>query len=159
MDAPLHFDPEGASIDELDINQFIGKARLIDVSHCKRIGANELKDVDFLGADHILLRTSAHPDPDRFPEEIPSLVPDLAPFLQEHGIHLVGVDVPSVDPLDSKEMAAHHALNRHGIAILENLVLDHLGPGDYELIALPLPIRGADGSPVRAIVKPIDLEG
>lgn len=159
VDAPFHFDNEGATIDELDINRFIGRARLIDVSHCKSIGASELSDVNLHDVNHILLRTSAHQNPDHFPENIPPLMPDLAPFLKEHGIQLVGVDVPSVDPLDSKDMAAHHALHQHGIAILENVVLHHLQPGNYDLIALPLPIKGADGSPVRAIVKPINSEG
>lgn len=64
--------------------------------------------------------------------------------------------MPSVDPLDSKELAAHHALFRYGICILENVVLDRVQPGDYELIAVPLALRDADASPVRALLRPYE---
>ncbi len=65
------------------------------------------------------------------------------------------MDVPSVDPLDDKELCTHHQLFKHGIHILENVVLDHVADGDYELIALPLALSDADGSPVRAVIRPI----
>ena len=92
---------------------------------------------------------------EEFPDVIPHLRADIAPFLSEKGIRLIGVDVPSVDPLDDKELAAHHQLFKHGIHILENVVLDHVADGDYELIALPLALTDADGSPVRAVIRPI----
>lgn len=63
--------------------------------------------------------------------------------------------MPSVDPITSKSLDTHHALHKHGIHILENLMLDDVSPGLYELIALPLRIAGADGSPVRAVIRPI----
>ncbi|GIN95460.1 hypothetical protein J6TS1_13300 [Siminovitchia terrae] len=68
---------------------------------------------------------------------------------------LLGTDGPSVDAIDSKTMDAHHSLNDNGVYILENIVLTDVEPGDYELIALPLAIEGADGSPVRAVLRPI----
>jgi arylformamidase len=77
----------------------------------------------------------------------------LAAHLSAFGIRLIGLDLPSVDPLDSKELSAHHELASHDIHILEGLVLDDVAPGDYELIALPLPLVEADGSPVRAVLK------
>jgi arylformamidase len=52
-------------------------------------------------------------------------------------------------------METHHALYRNGIHILENIMLDDVEEGNYELIALPLPIKEADGSPVRAVIRPI----
>lgn len=103
----------------------------------------------------MLLRTSSHGKANEFPEVIPHLRADIAPFLSGKGIRLIGVDVPSVDPLDDKELAAHHQLFKHGIHILENVVLDHVTDGDYELIALPLALTDADGSPVRAVIRPI----
>ena len=77
-------------------------------------------------------------------------------FLQDKGIRLLGVDVPSVDPADCKVVSAHHSLHRSDVHILENVMLGHVEPGNYELIALPLAIEGADGSPVRAVVRPLD---
>ncbi len=82
------------------------------------------------------------------------LTPSLAERLGELGISLIGLDLPSVDAIDSKEMAAHHALAQHGIYILEGLVLDAITPGDYHLNAVPLPLVDGDGSPVRALLRP-----
>jgi len=76
--------------------------------------------------------------------------------MEKMGVKLVGVDVPSVDPITSKELAGHHALYEYDIYILENVMLDNIAEGDYELIALPLAMTEADGSPVRAVIKPIE---
>jgi len=75
--------------------------------------------------------------------------------LGDAGVVLIGTDSASLDPQDSKTMDAHHAVRRHTMAILEGLVLDHVQPGAYELIALPLAIVGADASPVRAVLRPL----
>ena len=77
----------------------------------------------------------------------------LPDWLGQQGVILVAVDLPSVDALDSKTLANHHALGRNGIAILEGLWLDQVPEGRYELVALPLRITGADGSPVRALLR------
>jgi arylformamidase len=158
IDAPFHFDHEGRKIMDLDINIYIGPARVVDVSNYESIGAKELTAYDLEGVSRLLLRTSSSSNPRMFPETITSLRADIAPFLQEKGVRLIGVDVPSVDPLDSKELSAHHALFKHGIHILENLMLHHVEPGMYELIALPLALEEADASPVRAVLKPISAK-
>ncbi|MBJ8105465.1 MULTISPECIES: arylformamidase [Bacillus cereus group] len=155
IDAPFHFDNDGKKVLDLDIDVFIGTARVIDVSGLESIGKRELESFNLEGVERLLLRTSSHGKAQEFPEEIPYLRADIAPFLSSKGIRLIGVDVPSVDPLDDKELAAHHQLFKHGIHILENVVLDHVADGDYELIALPLALTDADGSPVRAVIRPI----
>ena len=142
-------------VSDLDINVYIGPARIIDVTGHESIGAKELKANDLEGVSRLLLRTSSKINPHVFPETIPYLRADLAPFLYEKGICLIGVDVPSVDPLDDKELAAHHELFKRGIHILENVVLENVQDGDYELIDLPLSLTDADGSPVRAVLKPL----
>ncbi|MEK0221419.1 arylformamidase [Bacillus proteolyticus] len=155
IDAPFHFDNDGKKVLDLDIDVFIGTARVIDVSGLESIGKRELESFNLEGVERLLLRTSSHGKAQEFPEEILYLRADIAPFLSSKGIRLIGVDVPSVDPLDDKELAAHHQLFKHGIHILENVVLDHVVDGDYELIALPLALTDADGSPVRAVIRPI----
>ncbi|MGF9966964.1 arylformamidase [Bacillus rhizoplanae] len=155
IDAPFHFDNDGKKVSDLDINIYIGPARIIDVTGYESIGAKELKMHDLEGVSRLLLRTSSKTNPQVFPETIPYLRADLAPYLHEKGVRLIGVDVPSVDPLDDKELAAHHELFKHGIHILENVVLENVQDGDYELIALPLLLTDADGSPVRAVIKPL----
>lgn len=155
IDAPFHFQNDGERVLDLDVNVYVGPARVIDVSGLESIGASDLETFQLDGIERLLLRTSSHGNAKVFPEKIPHLREDIAPFLKEKGVRLIGVDVPSVDPLDDKELAAHHGLWEHGIHILENVVLDHVSDGDYELIALPLPLSHADGSPVRAIIRPL----
>ncbi|HDR7613478.1 TPA: arylformamidase [Bacillus mycoides] len=155
IDAPFHFDNDGKKVLDLDIHVYVGAARVIDVSGLESIGKKELERFKLEGVERLLLRTSSHGKAQEFPEKIPYLRADIADFLSSKGIRLIGVDVPSVDPLDDKELPAHHQLFKHGIHILENVVLDHVADGDYELIALPLALTDADGSPVRAVIRPI----
>ncbi|WP_394137733.1 arylformamidase [Cytobacillus oceanisediminis] len=155
VDAPFHFNDEGEKITELDIELYIGPARVIDVSGYNRVDAEVLRGFDLEGVDRVLLKTAVPNNPEVFPERISELAADMADYLGSKGVRLLGVDVPSVDPLDSKDMETHHALYRNGIHILENIMLDDVQEGNYELIALPLPIKEADGSPVRAVIRPL----
>ncbi|MFS0864816.1 arylformamidase [Fredinandcohnia sp. 179-A 10B2 NHS] len=155
VDAPFHFDNKGKKIHELDLSLYVGKAKVIKVSECDEIGVGELKGFDLEGVKRLLICTQSWKDKGEFPKSIPYLQPEVAPYLAEKGIKLIGVDVPSVDPLDSKELKAHHNLHKYRIHILEGIVLEHVEPGDYELIALPLPIVDGDGSPVRAVLRNI----
>lgn len=123
IDAPFHFDNDGKKVLDLDIHVYVGAARVIDVSGLESIGKKELERFKLEGVERLLLRTSSHGKAQEFPEKIPYLRADIADFLSSKGIRLIGVDVPSVDPLDDKELAAHHQLFKHGIHILENVVL------------------------------------
>ena len=156
IDAPFHFDDEGLKVLDLPIDLYIGRARVIDVTGAESIGYAELEPVDFGGAERILLRMGSRKDLTVFPSEFPYLRADIGPLLKERGVRLLGVEAPSVDPEPSKTLEAHHSLHANGVMILENIVLDDVKPGDYELIALPLPLADADGSPVRAVLSAIE---
>ena len=85
-----------------------------------------------------------------------AFAPELIDWIAERGVVLVGIDTPSVDPFSSKTLPSHHATRRgRGLAILEGLLLAHVTPGLYELVALPLRLEGADASPVRAALWPL----
>ncbi|WP_077324527.1 arylformamidase [Virgibacillus siamensis] len=155
VDAPFHYDSAGETIDQLALDLYIGRTKIIDVSHTDNITADVLAAFDLEGVERLLLHTSLPNNPKRFPKKLPELDPGIAAYLHEKGVKLLGVDMPSVDAPDSKELATHHALHDNGIYIMENLMLDQIQPGMYELIALPLALHGADGSPVRAVVKPL----
>jgi arylformamidase len=155
IDAPFHFDNDGKRVKDLDINLYVGEALVIDMTEKESIGAAELKDIKFHGVARVLFRTNSWEDENVFPTNITYLREDIGPFLADNGVKLIGVDVPSVDPLNSKALSAHHGLHKHGIHILEGIKLDHVQPGNYELMALPLALADADGSPVRAVLKPI----
>lgn len=151
-DAPFHFNSEAETIEQLDVNVYIGDCVIVDCIGQERVTAQSLEPVDFRSAKRVLLKTIEQPSA-AFPQTIPVIHPNVAPFLKERGVILLGIDNPSVDPLDSKEVLAHHKLYEHGIHILEGLDLGHVQQGLYELIALPLKIAGADGAPVRAVVR------
>lgn len=155
IDAPFHFSNEGEKVDELPIDLYIGRARVIDLTGITEIGYEALAQYDFGGVERILLKTGKREDLTLFPKDFVTIQADLAPLLREKGVRLLGIDSPSVDPETSKTLDAHHALYENNVMILENIMLDHVEAGDYELIALPLNIVGADGSPVRAVIRPI----
>ncbi|WP_079507402.1 arylformamidase [Mesobacillus jeotgali] len=153
IDAPFHFESGGKRVIDLDFNLYIGSALVIHVKRPASIGVKELEGIDLQGVKRLLIRTDAWQDKSLFPESIPPVEPELAAYLAGKGVQLLGLDLPSVDPLESKELNAHHELNNQEIHILEGLVLDKIEPGEYELAALPLPLEQGDGSPVRAIIR------
>ncbi|RIW32257.1 arylformamidase [Bacillus salacetis] len=152
IDAPFHFDDNGRKVAELPLENFFGRALVVEISGKESIGAEELDGLDFKGATKLLIRTGSWMDKSVFPDEITYLRENIGPLLKQKGIKLIGVDVPSVDPLDSKELPAHHSLQRNGIGILEGIDLDGVEEKIYELASFPLSIEGADGCPVRAVL-------
>ncbi|UTR09777.1 arylformamidase [Evansella sp. LMS18] len=155
IDAPFHFLNDGEKVSGLDLDVYIGQCRVVDASRFTVLSRETLSSLPVEGTERLLIKTSVPNNYEQFPEKIPYITKDGADYLGESGIRLAGLDVPSVDPLDSKELEAHHQLYKNGIYILENIMLDTVPPGDYELIALPLAIEEGDGSPVRAVIRPV----
>lgn len=152
VDAPFHFDNDGATIEALDINRYIGDATIIEVAGKDEISKSDLEAHSIKGTI-LLIKTTAATDKSVFPKEVPTLTLEAVSYLAEKGIKLFGIDVPSVDLVNSKTLDVHHVLHAHDIMIIESVVLDQVDPGLYEFIALPLKVKGADGSPVRAVVR------
>ncbi len=152
VDAPFHFLPQGASAEALDLDPFLGPCSVIDVSGKDRIQVLDIEGSGVKLTPRILLRTNAWLDYTQFPESIPVIESYVPAFLKERGVTLLGIDLPSVDAIESKELPIHHALSERGIQILESLNLQGASPGNYELVALPLRLEGADASPCRAVL-------
>lgn len=153
VDAPFHFDNDGARIGDIDINTYIGECIIIDVEDALSISANVLKKHLTEDVKRVLIKTSLPNKPEYFPEKVPGITQSGAEYLASLGCILVGVDTPSVDAITSKTLEGHHALHENNIHILENVMLDNIAPGAYDLIALPLNMSEADGSPVRAVIR------
>lgn len=154
-DAPSHYDPQGEAIDTVSLTPYIGHCRVIDC-----VGAHVVEPRHIAHAltdlpPRVLLRTYAHNPQTAWDPEFSSISPETIALVAAHGVMLIGIDTPSLDPQDSKTMDAHHAVRAHKMAILEGIVLDEVRAGDYELIALPLKLHGLDASPVRAILRPL----
>lgn len=155
-DAPLHFDVAGADIAAVDLTCYLGPCRVVEVrgeGTPPLVPAASLTPALLAGTERVLLRTRDHHDHRRFDPAFTALGPEAAAVLVQAGLRLVGIDTPSMDHADSKDLAGHRVLQRGGVAILENLDLSRVPAGDYELIALPLRIVGGDSSPVRAILR------
>lgn len=154
-DAPRHFLADGATPAEMDLSPFIGKARVLDLTGVRTILPEHLGELAAGKTERIervLFRTGTA-RADHFSGTFAHLSENAARLLAEQGVLLVGIDTPSVDPGDSKDLRTHRVLAGAGISILENLVLAHVPPGPYELIALPLKLDGMDASPVRAVLR------
>ncbi|MHA7774430.1 arylformamidase [Roseibium sp. M-1] len=155
-DAPLHYDPDGLGIDQLDLHDFVGPARLIDAR-----GAGALCQPEDLAPflegcpPRVLVRLGEERDPLVWPDGYRALAPDSMTLLADAGVRLIGVDVPSVDPDGSENLPSHGIARSRDMRILENLALSAVEPGDYELIALPMKLEGLDAAPVRAILRPL----
>lgn len=153
-DGPLHYHQDGAPIGQVPLDVYIGPCRVV---HCldARSAIQPEQLAPFLKGcpPRLLIRTYRQAPLSQWHSDFCAVAPDTIHLLAAHGVRLVGVDTPSLDPETSKTMDAHHAVYHHGLAILEGLVLDDVAPGDYELIALPLKLTTLDASPVRAILR------
>jgi arylformamidase len=159
-DAPLHYDAEGAAIGAVPLDAYLGRCRVI---HC--IGAAPLVTPEHVSGalEHlpprVLLRTYRHAPTTAWDSAFCAVAPETIDLLAAHGVKLIGIDTPSLDPQESKTMDAHHRIRAHRMAILEGIVLDDVAPGDYELIALPLKFATLDASPVRAVLRALPAAG
>jgi arylformamidase len=153
-DAPYHYDEQGARIAAVDLDVFVGSCRVIDAQAAGPLCLPQdiapfLKDCP----PRVLLRLFAGQDSKVWNDDFRALAAETVLLLADHNVKLVGVDTSSVDPSSSKFLPAHMACKNNNITILENLLLDHVEPGDYELMALPLKFENLDASPVRAVLR------
>ncbi len=153
-DAPLHYDPAGIAIGQVDLQTFIGPCRVIHA-----IGIGPLISLNHLShqlqnlPERVLVRTYESFPSDKFDAQLTAFAPETLMVLAELGVKLIGIDSASIDPADSKTLDSHQVIRQRNMRVLENLQLDHIKEGDYELIALPLKLMSADASPVRAILR------
>lgn len=149
VDAPYHVREETPTVDALELEPFLGPARVLERPSA---GEDPMALAGEVPRGHRVLLRTGRDDFRRFPEDFPGVPPEWIEALAGREVPLLGVDTPSVDPPESEELPAHHACVDSGIRILENLDLSDVRPGTYRLVALPLRIRGGDASPVRAVL-------
>lgn len=151
VDAPSHYAAQSPSIDQVNLEPYIGLAQVIEVGvKGQRILPKDIREE--IGAPRVLFKTGSFQNPNVFTTNFSSLSKELVDFLASKKVCLIGVDTPSIDPFDDKILEAHTAIRKHSIYNIEGLVLEKVTPGIYKFVALPLKIEGADASPVRAIL-------
>lgn len=158
VDAPMHFVANGAPIDQVALDPLIGAARVIDIPDSVRaIDAGELNRHDWRSAKRVLFRTRSTlrgwMDSPVFHRDFAYIAPDAAQLLADAGVLLVGVDYISAEQFGASAPRTHQILLGRGIPIVEGLDLRPVQAGDYDLIVLPLKVRGHEAAPARAIVR------
>jgi arylformamidase len=164
-DAPLHYGRDAGAIGGVALEPFLGRCRVLHVILPDRqagtlLTPDHLAHANAGGAGalppRVLVRTCVSAMVElqaQWTSAFAAFAPETIAWLASLGVRLVGIDTPSVDPADSKTLDSHQQLLIHDMRVLENLVLDDVPAGDYELIALPLKLIGADASPVRAVLR------
>jgi arylformamidase len=152
-DAPSHYGLDAPTIDQRSLDYYLGPCQLMRLRAERGMRITTAMLTDPIRAPRLLLDTGTYPNPEEFNEDFAALAPELVDHLHQQGVKLVGIDTPSVDLFDSKDLPSHRRFLRHDMAILETLALAHVPEGVYELIALPLKLVGFDASPVRAILR------
>jgi arylformamidase len=157
-DSSSHYHAQGKGVDQRPLDRYLGNCQVVEVKLPR--GERILpKHMPILEAKRVLFKTGSFPDPNRWNGDFNALSPELIHHLADQGVVTVGIDTPSVDPGDSKALESHQALYARDVAVLEGLILYRVNAGVYTLVALPLPLKDADASPVRAILLEKDLLG
>jgi arylformamidase len=153
IDGPIHFLPGSPGTDSVPLENLIGPARVIEIEDPSAVRWAELRKHNIAPSERLLFKTWNSQrcwNSSEFVSDFVSLAEDAAHHLAELKTLAVGIDYLSVG---SPEV--HRALLRAGVVIIEGLNLSQARPGEYEFICLPLRIRGGDGAPARALLKPL----
>ena len=154
IDAPLHFLADGAPVDAVPLEQLIGPAEVVDLSHVEAITAEALAQANIPPkAERLLFKTrnAALWQRPEFHKDYVAITPDGAEWLVAHGARVVGIDYLSVAPFDDPA-PTHRILLSAGIVLIEGLYLNDVPAGHYTLYCLPLRLQGTEGAPARAIL-------
>jgi arylformamidase len=158
VDAPMHFVRDGASIERLSLDPFIGRARVIDIDETvQAITAAELGRHQWKGAERVLFRTRSSVrgwmSSSTFHRDFAYIAPDAAQLLADAGVKLVGIDYISAEQFGAPAPLTHRILLGQGIPIVEGLSLGNVSAGDYDVIILPIKVAGHEGAPARAVLR------
>lgn len=155
VDAPYHFVPTGARVDELPLEILTGKARVVSLTGRDAVDRADLEALDLRADLRLLVRTrnSGQLRQGEHRADFVHLTAEAASYLVQVGIKLVGWDGLSIEKAGSADFPAHHALLGAGVIVVEGLDLSQVEPGEYELLCLPLKLAGADGAPARVILR------
>lgn len=153
IDAPLHFLPDGGAIEALPLDYLLGPCRVFELDCPRAIGKKDLEKLDFSGVERVLFKTNNKKilHDNVFHEDFVGIDASGASFLAEKGVKVVGVDYYSVALWD-EAVEVHQILLKKNVVLLEGVDLTHVEEGLYQLIALPMKIKGAEAAPARIIL-------
>lgn len=161
MDAPFHFVSNGAKVDEIPVGRFLGDGVLIKVRKEKNQAITR-KDLHLFESENGKISEGSSVffytgwqkflKKDNYFEENPGLSESAASYLASRKVNMVGIDSPSIDRGRNRQFSAHKILSKGGVLIVENLAsLDKISKNPFGFAIMPLKLRDATGSPVRAV--------
>lgn len=157
VDSPRHVNDEGGTVDEIPLANLIGLCQVVDVSGIEEVTAQICADLMEAEPKRVLFKTLARSTMERT-DNFSGLNESAADWLKDNGFILVGIDCLSIEKPEAEKPLAHKALLMAGVVVVENLDLENIRPGRYQLICLPLRLRGLDGSPARVVLAENSLE-
>jgi len=156
LDFPAHFIPGGKHIDDYPAQRFILPAQVVGIKDKEAVRPSELENLDIKPGDALLFKTdnsiSGRCVSGVFCESFVYMSPEAADFCVDKKVSLVGLDYLTVDRYGDKGSPIHYKLLGNDILILESINLKEVPPGRYTLFCPPLKVKGAEGSPARAIL-------
>lgn len=154
IDVPRHFLRDGKNLDEISLEKFWGRAKVYYLPVKEKIDRANITDLDIEAGDIILFKTRNSDlwELPEFQKDFIYLSLDAAKVLVEKKIKTVGIDYLSIEKFKSRQHPVHTALLQNEIVILEGINLKDVAPGEFFLFYFPLKLKGADGSPVRAVL-------
>lgn len=152
-DAPNHYHAAGVGMSQRSLEYYLGDCQVIavNVPRGERVRLKDFASKNIL-APRVLFKTLSFPNPNQWNGDFNSLSGEVIDALAQKGVRLVGIDTPSIDPAEDKDLESHQRVHAHDMAILEGIVLEQVPEGLYQLIALPLKMKNLDASPVRAVL-------
>lgn len=151
VDAPLHMIEGGDTIENLDLSQVVTPCRVIDLTGLKdSITAADLVDKNIKKGEFLLFKTR-NSFTEEFDFNFVFIEKSGAEYLRSLGIKGVGIDGLGIER-SQPDHESHISLMGAGVTIVEGLRLAHVSEGEYQLVALPLKIKGAEAAPARAIL-------
>jgi arylformamidase len=158
-DAPLHYDAQGAAAGALDLAPYLGPCRVVHAIGCgPQVQWQHLAHAITPDLPPRLLVRTYRQAPQGWDPQLSGIAPEVLARLADLGLQLIGIDTASIDPADSHALHSHQVARTRQLRVLENLVLDAVPEGDYELIALPLKLMEAEASPVRAVLRTLGTQ-
>lgn len=161
VDVPYHFDEGGRKLDEMPLDHWIGKTYVADLTAAENcIKDSDLQNIPLQQYERILLKTRNSLDFYKRPQFSPDFIyldQSACALLVAAGVKTVGLDYITVDPHGSTDFPAHNTLLHNGVCIIECLNLEHVEPGEYYMLCLPLKLVGTDGAPARAVLLDHDF--
>ncbi|MEM7007937.1 MAG: cyclase family protein [Thermodesulfobacteriota bacterium] len=158
MDAPSHFKKSAVGIDKMPLTAAIGKARVIEISDKEYIKVEEIRPHRIRAGERILFKTRNSKSKwinKPFNKKFVHLSTEAAQFLADRKVQMIGVDYLSIGGYEDNGPQVHEIILGAGICAVEGLDLYNIKPGNYEMICLPVKIKGADGAMARALIRPL----